>query len=426
MAGSKFSSAIAAQARDPKTRFLVIVGAVIAVLGISVSYYTLTEQTTVSTGASLSATPEVESIPGELSSPFYESILSRFNEEAAQRALEEGRGFVPVLQGQLQIDTNLTLPLPPAPVPQIAESKPEIPDAPGLPQRTALAAPAAPAPIPVEFVPPPAPAPIPQPLWVQADQNLAGAMQSQIGGLVGGWQPQSSSSIVFFVPGDRPTGQTTALGGSPQIGATVENPDPAAATATAADPERLVKPGEIIFARMVTRAVSTKPGPVLAEIASGKLRGSRLIGTFGQRDDVLLLTFNTLVFPDGSTTNINATAVDPADGTTGLATGVDRFFFERFVVAAAAAFISEFAGAASEPESSIIISFNDGGSTTQENEEDRSLEESVLAGISDAADVVTDEIDENADRYSTPEVTIAQGTLFGLLFTEELVAPPIR
>jgi hypothetical protein len=40
--------------------------------------------------------------------------------------------------------------------------------------------------------------------------------------------------------------------------------------------------------------------------------------------------------------------------------------------------------------------------------------------------VVTDEIDNNADRYERPEVTIAQGTLFGLLFTEELVGPAPR
>ena len=424
MAGSKLSSAMAAQARDPKSRFLIIVGLFVTVVGLSISFYTLNDTETVTTSASLSTTPEVESIPGQLSSPFYESILSTFNQEAAQRALEEGRGFVPVLQGQLQIDTNLTLPLPPAPVPQIVESKPEVPEAPAVPGRSAMLPPTAPAPLPVEFIPPPPPAPIPQPLWVQADQNLAGAMQSQIGGLIGGWQPQSSSSIVFFVPGDRPTGQTTDLNGSPQIGTTVANPQPEAPPAP--ELERLIKPGQIVFARMVTRAVSTKPGPVLAEMVGGKLNGSRLIGEFSQREDVLLLNFTTLVYPDGSTTSIAATAVDPADGTTGLATGVDRFFFERFVVAAAAAFISEFAESASDPESSIIINVGGGGTTTQETEEERSFEESILAGVSDAADVVTDEIEDNADRYDRPEVTIAQGTLFGLLFTEELVGPAPR
>ncbi|MEO0394161.1 MAG: hypothetical protein AAF213_13115, partial [Pseudomonadota bacterium] len=105
MANSKLSAAFAAQARDPKSRFLVIVGMAITVAGLALSYYTLNDTQTVATSARLSATPEVESIPGELSSPFYESILSQFNKEAAERALEQGRGFVPVLQGQLQIDT---------------------------------------------------------------------------------------------------------------------------------------------------------------------------------------------------------------------------------------------------------------------------------------------------------------------------------
>ena len=71
--------------------------------------------------ASLTGAPEIESIPGDLSSPFYESLLSTFNEDAARRALEESRDFVPVLQGRPQIATDLTLPLPPAPVPQTAD-----------------------------------------------------------------------------------------------------------------------------------------------------------------------------------------------------------------------------------------------------------------------------------------------------------------
>ncbi|MEM6902585.1 MAG: TrbI/VirB10 family protein, partial [Pseudomonadota bacterium] len=156
----------------------------------------------------------------------------------------------------------------------------------------------------------------------------------------------------------------------------------------------------------------------------GKLNGRRLIGAFSQSDDVLFLNFSTLVYEDGSTTGISAVAVDPADGTTGLATSVDRFFFERFVVGGAAAFIEEFAGAASEPESSIIISIGTGGTSTQESIEERSFEESVLAGISDAAEVLNDEIDAQSEDFRTPEVVVAQGTLFGLLFTQELVGPP--
>lgn len=68
--------------------------------------------------SSLSTTPSVDNIPGELSSPFYESMLSDFNESSAQRALERGQAFVPVLQGRLQVDNDLTLPLPPASIPE--------------------------------------------------------------------------------------------------------------------------------------------------------------------------------------------------------------------------------------------------------------------------------------------------------------------
>ena len=421
MAQSKFASAMAAQARDPKSRFLMIVAVGVAAVGIGVSYYTLNEGQQVQTGANLSATPEVQSIPGELGSPFYESILSDFNQREFQRALEEGRGFVPVLQGQLQIDTDLTLPLPPAPLPRVVESAPEEPDAPVLPARTAMAPPATPKPLPVPVVVAAPPPPMPQPLWIQADQGLASAMQSQIGGIVGGWRPQPSNSVVFYVPGNRPTGQTQPLNSAPQMGAAIANPNP---PAPAEDEQvRLVKPGEMIFARLVTRAVSTKPGPILGEIVGGKLSGSRLIGTFSQNDDVMFLEFNTLVYPNGDTTNIDAAAVDPADGTTGLATSVDHFFFERFVVAGAAAFLDEFADQFSDTESSIIISVGGGGTTTQETSAEASFEESLVAGLGDAAEVVVDETERNRGKYSRPEVTIAQGTLFGLMFLQELVGP---
>ncbi|MEM6903054.1 MAG: hypothetical protein AAF556_07430, partial [Pseudomonadota bacterium] len=265
MATNKLMAGLAAQTRDPKTRFLGIFAIAVAAVGISVSYVAYTEQQSVQTSARVASTPTVASVPGELGSPFYETILSDFNEREAQRALERGTAFVPVLQGQLQIDTDLTLPLPPAPVPQIVESAPEDPDEPSLPPRSNLAAPIAPPlrPIPVVVTPPPPPPDaIPQPLWIQADQGLANRMQSQVGGLIGGWSPQQSNSVVFFVPQAQPLGQGTVLPPSPQVGTTIG--PPAEQQPAMPEMERLVKPGDILFARMVTRAISTKPGPILA------------------------------------------------------------------------------------------------------------------------------------------------------------------
>ena len=88
---------------------------------------------------------------------------------------------------------------------------------------------------------------------------------------------------------------------------------------------------------------------------------------------------------DVRTITINAAAVDPADGTTGLATSVDNFFFERFVVAGAAAFLDEFADQFSDTESSIIINVGGGGTTTQETSAEASLEESLVAGLGDGS-----------------------------------------
>lgn len=429
MAKGNLAAGLMAQARDPKTRFLTLVALMIAIGGIVVSYSVLNQQVGERSSAELSSTPNVESIPGDLGSPYYERVISRYNQEEAQSAYDRGEAFVPVLQGHLQIETDLTLPLPPAPLPQVVKSTPEEPDVPYLPQRTSMERPAPPEPLPVVAKPPPMPDPIPEPLWIQADQALAGSMQSQIGGIIGGWRPQPSQSVIFYVPGNGlqqvagpNAGQTTDLDNSPQIGPAVAPPG----NQQLAPSAQLVKPGQILFARLITRAVTTKPGPVLAEVVGGKLGGCRIIGTLVQRDDVGVLQFNTIVFKDGSSTGINALAVDPADGTTGLATSVDRFFFERFVVATAAAFISSFAESASEPPSNTTVTVGVGGTSTNEQTQKASTEESVYAGLSAAADVVTNEIQARGAKYETPEVTIAQGTLFGLMFTEELVGPDLN
>ncbi|MCD8497284.1 MAG: hypothetical protein LRZ85_03895 [Alphaproteobacteria bacterium] len=72
----------------------------------------------------------------------------------------------------------------------------------------------------------------------------------------------------------------------------------------------LVPAGEIVYGQMITEANSDIPGPVLALISSGPLRGSRLIGSFNVVDDYLSLQFNTVVYK-GQSLGVSAVAIAP-------------------------------------------------------------------------------------------------------------------
>jgi Ca-activated chloride channel homolog len=86
-----------------------------------------------------------ESVPGEIGSPFYESQLNEFNARESQRALESGKDFVPVLQGQLQIDNDLQAPLPAAPASSTEPARRNKADAKQLSTAQSLAGPQVPA-----------------------------------------------------------------------------------------------------------------------------------------------------------------------------------------------------------------------------------------------------------------------------------------
>jgi len=417
---AKFSRNLAAQAKDPKSRFLIIVGVTVAVLGLGYAISTLKSQRPVTEASGVNNAPNVSFVPGgNVTSPFYERILAEDNQKRAKAALQTGGSNVPTLQGRITIDSDLVLPLPPTPLPRVAASTTDIP-APGLKDfRNSLKEPTPP-PIRViaKLEPPPPPVPLAplRFLRIQADPKVEGAMRSQMEGIVSGnAKGQGHNSVIFYIPKAKES--------------TIDQSEIANQQKSDKDakkkPTLLVKTGEILFARLLNKAISTQPGPVLAEIVSGKFRGYKLLGTFSRSREVLTLNFTNLIFPDGRKAALNAVAVDPTDGTLGVATSVDRFIFERFVINSASAFIGTFASAVAKPKQQTTISFiSIGGQSTQTQQEEPTTKESLFAGLSAAADVVTTELDDKSSEYDEPEVIVAQGTLFGLLFLDEMREPP--
>src|SRR5690606_16466854 len=105
----------------------------------------------------------------------------------------------------------------------------------------------------------------------------------------------------------------------------------AAAAAQGADEQIevvLYPAGKIAYAQILTEANSDVPGPVLAQIASGPLSGSRVLGSFSKETELLTIKFDTVIV-DGVSIDINGSAIDPKTTLPAMATDVDHHYLAR-------------------------------------------------------------------------------------------------
>lgn len=180
--------------------------------------------------------------------------------------------------------------------------------------------------------------------------------------------------------------------------------------------EILLPAGQIAYAQLLTEANTDAPGPVLAQIVSGPLKGNRILGTFEEQEELLTLNFDTVVI-DGESISIDAVALDPDTTLPAMATEVDHRYFKRIVLPAAAAFVQGMATAIAESgRTSIFIQ----GETVIEAEEEKDNKEEIATGIEEAGEELQTILTEMADKTKVM-VKIHAGTPIGVLFLEPVV-----
>jgi len=169
--------------------------------------------------------------------------------------------------------------------------------------------------------------------------------------------------------------------------------------------------GTIEYGQSVIEANTDAPGPVMAQIISGPLRGSRVIGSFTSTDDYITLNFNTIVI-DGIDYPIEAVAIDPNTTLPGMVTEIDHRYFKRIILPMAAEFVTGFADALSESgTTSVYIS----DSSVTQSSSNKSSEQEVASGVSEAGDKLSEILDEEAEN-TKPMLRLASGTPMGILF----------
>lgn len=182
------------------------------------------------------------------------------------------------------------------------------------------------------------------------------------------------------------------------------------------EPIVVIPAGEIEYGQLIIEANSDVPGPVLALLLSGPLKGAKLLGTFTVQNDYLTLRFDTLVYK-GQDIDIDAIALDPETTLAGMATEVDHRYLQRIILPAAAAFVEGFADAIAQTDAtSITIDTSGGGTTTTATDQDLDTEEEVALGVKEAGEEVREILDDMADDVEVL-VKIHAGTPIGILFT---------
>jgi intracellular multiplication protein IcmE len=178
--------------------------------------------------------------------------------------------------------------------------------------------------------------------------------------------------------------------------------------------ENIILPaGTIEYGQLLIEANTDAPGPVLAQIVSGPLRGSRVLGSFTSTDEYLTLEFSQLVL-DGISYQVQAVAIDPNTTLPGIITEIDRKYFTRVILPMAAEFVTGFTDAISESGStSVFIS----DSSVTQSTEDKDSRQEVSSGISEAGDKLSEILEEEADR-AQPMLRVAAGTPLGVLFVQ--------
>lgn len=389
---------------NSKTRMVIIIFGIVVVamvvFGIMGTKNEGTKPPQVAGSASVGATPDnITPVPGTNDSASYNELQQKANDEAYKNAQENGKTNVPVL-------TNDSL-----------ANKKDIFDDLNKDNRKPIEE------KPVIDTPPPVQQPVqqqvqyqPQPVQAPAKeedrQNYRQSAQKQLALYMDGWKPQTAYQE-FNMTGQQQQKQDAngQSGANSANGSNIQQASYNAGSGADKGPA-FVRAGSIVPAVMMTAINSDEPGPVLAQIVTGPLKGARLIGQMTSSDQRVVVQFTSLSMPGASQTfQISSFAIDPDTSRTGLATDVNNHYFLRYGLGLAAAFISGYGEAVQNAGSTTTTNAFGGTTTIMGDMTHKQIAESAFGKVGTK---LGSEIAKDTNR--APTVTVASGTPVGILF----------
>lgn len=349
----------------------------------------------------------VDILPGTSDRKSYNDLQNKENAKNAKAALADNSSFIPPLTQNNQDNKNdpfndLNLKQT-KPVEPKKEEKKVIDTTP----------PAA----PTSVVQPSVPAAVPTQTATEYDYDGRSAQRdlvnSQLKGYMSQWVAKKS-----YQERDE-TGQKIASGDDASS-ASITN---ASATTSGSSEQSeqsqgavLVRAGTIIPGVLITALNSDTPGPVLADIVSGKFKGARLIGTMNSSSEGIVIQFTKMSMKGQSKTfSINAYAVDPNTTGTYVASNVNNHYFQRYFLGLAAAFIDGYGEAVQNQNTTTSVGALGTVVQTQGQLNNAQISKSALGKVGQK---LGQELDQDSSR--NPTVTVNSGVPLGILFMSDL------
>jgi intracellular multiplication protein IcmE len=186
----------------------------------------------------------------------------------------------------------------------------------------------------------------------------------------------------------------------------------------------VIKMGDILFAVIDTSVNSDEPGPILATIVSGRLKGAKLSGSFTlpSHASKMVITFHSMSVSGASkTTSVNAYAIDQNTARTALSSRANHHYLSRYGTIFASTFLEGFGNAFQSADTTITIGGTGGVSnTTIQNGVGRSLLDNAVIGLATLGKSWGQIAMQNVNRPTTVE--LYSGTGIGVLFTQDVAS----
>lgn len=253
--------------------------------------------------------------------------------------------------------------------------------------------------------------------YQQKIQQRSSEMLSAANQSVQDWKKVSTQSFTGGNDEEKGGAGPGAVAGTQSVMANREE-----AVVTGQEPKSVIKTGDILFAVMDTSVNSDEPGPILATIVSGKLKGAKLIGNFTLPSNAnkMVINFNTLSVPGAERTiSISAYAVDPNTARTALSSKTNHHYMMRYGSLFASSFLQGFGNAIQTANTSVVIGGNGGGNNIAITSGiGQSTLENAVIGLATVGKAWGQQAQQ---LMSTPTtVQVYSGTPLGILFTQDV------
>jgi intracellular multiplication protein IcmE len=387
---------------NPRNRTVLLIVGAAALAMLVVGVMNRGGQAPADTGGTRSvAAPNVQSTPGLVTDREYQEQVAAQNQRRLEEAQKSGATVLPTLQSASQapsLDPLSNVPQTAPPAAQVVAPGPVVAPVVQAPQvAPAAAAPAAPAPTAVDVTR--------SARYKSVYDQLTGYAKTWVG--VAGTQEFAYNGVLPEPPQasaeEASAGQASASG---TAGATTEKKGAA-----------FVRAGTIVPAVLLTSINSDTPGPVLAQITSGPLAGSRVLGRFQASEKEVVVQFNTISMPGHNRSfSVSAYAINEGLGT-GLATDVNNHYWRRYGLLLAAGFVKGYGQAIRLSGTQTTVTDGGGVIVTQD------LNDSKIAKVAlgEAGTSVASEIEQASSIRPTVKVENkdGNGVPIGLLFMSD-------